>query len=89
MKFWKRKIRPTGHTIDMTRPTWGHNLSLSSIDKTIMQFSIWVHTRPKVGDDIIWDSSRGIVRGQVIEVTPAPSVWDMSFIKVGDIRLDG
>lgn len=89
--WFKKKITPTGRVIDMTRTYWGHNLSLTKVDgkKGTMEFSIWNSTAPVVGDTIIWKSASGRVRSVIHEVKSAPSVWDMYFIKVGDVALDG
>ena len=86
----KHKITPTGRVIDITRPRWGHNISLMDVhdSKGTIKYAIWVSKRPEVGDEIIWASAHGQVKGMVSGVTPASSVWDMSFITVTNVRLD-
>ena len=86
---FKPKIVPTGHTIDMTRLGWAHNLSYVSEDGKSMKYAIWISTGPVVGDEMIWKSSSGqLVRSRVISVEPTQSVWDMSFIVVDNVRVD-
>lgn len=86
MRLFKKKhkrLTPTGRVINMTRPHWGHNLSISrDIDaKGRWRASVWVSTRPKVGDEIAWAHEAGTVKSIITKVDSTPNVWDMYFIE--------
>lgn len=88
MKLFKKKVKPTGRTIDMTNTYWGHNISYIRGGKTTARFAIWVSTRPVPGDEITWNSKYGNEKGTVISVEPCSGVWDMSFINVKNIKVE-
>lgn len=83
LKF-KRKPKPTGKVIDMTRTYWGHNMSFSQLPEHgayDWKSAIWYGGGAAVGDEIIWGAEDGIVRSIITKVEHTGNVWDMYFIE--------
>lgn len=86
MKFFSRKahkVTPTGKVIDMTKTTWGHNISMSQSpdDKGNWRAAIWNGSGAAVGDELTWMHSNGIVKSILTKVEHTGNVWDMYFVE--------
>lgn len=76
---------PTGRVIDMTRPRWGHNMSISywwSDPKNSFHAAVWLSQAPRVGDIIQWRTPYGRCDGLIYEVEACRDPWDMYWVDV-------
>jgi hypothetical protein len=87
---WKRyragipmSVKPTGRTIDMTKPTWGWSLWKWDFDKVTetVRTGGWCYPRPMVGDRIQTVEGQGPVIVLAVEYCRDPD--DMWFATVG------
>lgn len=82
-KVFGKKPKSTGRTIDYRKTHWGHNLSIQAEKKSgLYRGACWTYPRPRVGDEVLWESRFGTVEAIVTEVEYCRDPDDMAFIRL-------
>jgi hypothetical protein len=71
----------SGRTIDVSRGTWGHNITVSVIHDGGQRLDVtgWLTPQPDEGDFLILANGEGTTRYKVDEIRPCFDPKDMFF----------